>query len=44
MSERHTSNTLGYMRGYFRLKRENAELLARIKLLEDGVRDEQHTQ
>lgn len=23
---RHTSNTLGYMRGYFRLKRENAEL------------------
>ena len=36
MSETHTSNTLGYMRGYFRLKRENAELLTRIKLLEDG--------
>ena len=36
-TERHVSNTLGYMRGYFRLKRENEELRTRIKLLEEVV-------
>ncbi len=38
MSERtHTSNTLGYMRGYFRLKRENEMLRIRVKQLKQDL-------
>ena len=38
MSERHTSNTHGYMHGYFRLKKENAKLLRQVALLQDFCR------
>ncbi len=37
MSETHTGNTLGYMRGYFRLKRENELLRIRVKQLQQDL-------